>query len=376
MTVQKTMAKLLGSKEQFLLDPGSPETMFLKDLMTSFGPSGHEDIPQRILKEYATKNTNAVSKDVGFYNDVMLMLNPDADKRFAFAAHADKIGYVVLRIEDNGMIRVSKLGGSNPQIALGKFANLLGDQGLVRGIFTWPAIHIINQMEKKPFEATPERLTFDAGFRSRKQAEDAGVYPGCPIMLESGFDILNNNYIVGVADNQIGTFISMQALRVVEAMGISIGVSLLNTSQEEVGLKGSTRMANHMSQIGVEAVLFTDVCHDTSGPHTNRDIHGDINGDHVAIAVGPSVARNFGNKVFQIAMDAGLEPQRYAAANTPYLTGTDLDPFAEKGIPSALISTPVRYMHSPVERLSISVVYDAIRVMAETAMEFDRSGRF
>ena len=360
---------VLGEKDQFLSVPKGRSFQLMKGLMTSFSVSGDEVAAQKIVIDYLHQHTDFKVRELNPYHDTVAVLNPGKAGGVSISSHLDKIGFAVLYVTDKGLIIVKRIGGSNPQISIGGRATLKTRTGKeIRCVSGWPAMHILGTMKDKPDATNEKNLHFNAGFRSKKEAEDAGIMPGDLIMMDSTVELLNGN-VSGVLDNQIGVFIDVMVCAILNELNVDFGVHAVFNGQEELGTKGSIRTAQYMKEQGINLAIFTDVCHNTNARFVKKDQHGDIVSDKVAIARGPSISTMHENQAFEVAEEFGINVQAYLAAyKSAFITGTDLDPVAEVGIPSILFSLPSDYMHSGIEMALVAAVYDLIKLKVATVI--------
>ena len=203
---------------------------------------------------------------------------------------------------------------------------------------------------------------------TKAEVEAMGIHVGCVVTYEDEFMTLNNRYFVGRAlDNRIGGFMIAEVARLLKAnrKKLDFGLYIANCVQEEVGLRGAQMLAH---TIQPDVAIVTDVCHDTSTPMINKILEGDtVCGKGPVLTYGPAVH----NKLLGLIMDTArankILIQRDAASRS---TGTDTDAFAYSngGIPSALISLPLRYMHTTVEMAEIQDVEGVIKLIYQTLL--------
>ena len=202
--------------------------------------------------------------------------------------------------------------------------------------------------------------------RLKRKVEDLGIQIGNVITYEDEFIVLNDRYYVGRAlDNRMGSFMIAQVARLLKKNGIKLPYTLyvVNSVQEEVGLRGAQMIAQ---TIQPDVALVTDVGHDTSTPMLNKIRHGDFKaGNGPQLAFAPAVHNKFLDLIMQTAEEHDIPFQREANSRS---TGTDTDAFAYSngGVISALISLPLRYMHTTVEMTHKEDVDNVIRLLYHT----------
>jgi putative aminopeptidase FrvX len=210
-----------------------------------------------------------------------------------------------------------------------------------------------------------KNIFLDLGCKSKEEVEELGVHVGCVVTFEDEFMLLNNKYFVGRAlDNRIGGFMIAEVARRIKENGTSLPYSLyiVNAVQEEIGLRGAEMIAH---RIKPDVAIVTDVCHDTQSPAYNKIQNGDLSCNKgPVLTYGPAVHNNLLNMIIDTATSKNIPFQRASAYRA---TGTDTDAFAYSGsgVCSALISLPLKYMHTTVEMVSIEDVEHVIDLMFE-----------
>ena len=237
-------------------------------------------------------------------------------------------------------------------------------KGIVKAIFGWPAIHTRHGKDEKSPQL--DNIFLDCGCSSKEEVEKLGVHVGCVVTYEDKFMILNNNFYTGRAlDNRIGGFMIAEVARLIKKNNIKLpfGLYITNSVQEEVGLRGAQMITE---TIKPDVAIITDVCHDTQTPMINKIKQGDLfSGKGPVLTYGPAVHNNLLNLIIKTAEDKKIPFQRAAASRS---TGTDTDAFAYStgGVASALISLPLRYMHTTVESVHKDDVKNVIKLIFET----------
>ena len=259
------------------------------------------------------------------------------------------------------LVYLRRNGGSDHQIAPSKRVNIHTDKGIVKAIFGWPAIHVRDAAKEE--SPTQKNIFLDLGCKNEKEVEALGVHVGCVITYEDELMELNNRYFVGRAlDNRIGGFMIAEVARLLKESKTKLpfGLYIVNSVQEEVGLNGATMIAH---KIKPNAAIITDVCHDTQTPMMNKVASGDLAcGKGPVLSYGPAVQNNLLKLIIEAAKKNKIEFQRQAVSRS---TGTDTDAFAysNEGVASALISLPLRYMHTTVETVHKEDVENVIKLI-------------
>ena len=340
---------------------------FLEKYLNNTSPTGYEESGQRIWLDYLKPYIDTY--EVGNYGTVTAIVNPEAPYKVVIEAHADEISWYVNYISSDGFIYVIRNGGSDHMIAPAMRVNLHTEKGLIDGVFGWPAIHLRRNKD----EITPkvENITIDVGAKNKEEVLAMGIHVGTVVTFKDGFFQLNNRYYGGRAlDNRIGGFMIAEVTRFLKSQKqkLPFGLYIVNAVQEEVGLRGA-EMA--VERIKPDLAIITDVCHDTSTPLIDAKTVGDTNcHEGPAIAYAPAVQNKVRELIIQAANKYQIPFQREASSRS---TGTDTDAFAygNGGTPSALISLPLRYMHTTVEMVSKMDVENCIKLIYASLLDIN-----
>ncbi|MBA4239388.1 MAG: peptidase M42 [Sphingobacteriaceae bacterium] len=351
------MAKKSAKKEKSIFTQNS--LTFLKDYLNNPSPTGFESAGQKMWLNYIKPYID--EHYVDNYGTVVGIVNPDAPYKVIIEAHADEISWFVHYITKDGFIYLRRNGGSDHQIAPSKRVNIFTDKGIVKGVFGWPAIHVRDAAKEET--PTLKNIFLDLGCKSDKEVEELGVHVGCVVTYDDEFMVLNDRYFVGRAlDNRVGGFMIAEVARLLKESKTKLpfGLYIVNAVQEEVGLNGATMIAH---KIKPNAAIVTDVCHDTQTPMMNKITSGDLAcGKGPVLSYGPAVHNNLLKVIIDAATKNKIDFQRQAASR---VTGTDTDAiaFSNDGVPSALISLPLRYMHTTVESVHKDDVENVIKLI-------------
>lgn len=348
---------------------------FLFKYLNNASPTGYESEGQRIWLEYIKNYCDESFVDA--YGTAVAVINPKADFRVVIEAHADEISWYVHYITKDGFIYVRRNGGSDHMIAPSKRVNIHTKKGIVKAVFGWPAIHTrLNNNGKTEESPKLNNIFLDCGCSSKEEVEKLGIHVGCVITYEDELMVLNKKYYVGRAlDNRIGGFMIAEVARMLKENKVKLpfGLYITNAVQEEVGLRGAQMI---VERIRPQIALVTDVCHDTQTPMINKVEQGDFTaGEGPVIAYGPAVQNNLRELIIDTAEKEKIKFQRYAASR---VTGTDTDAFAYAtgGVPSALISLPLRYMHTTVEMVHKEDVENVIRLIYACLLKIKNKHNF
>lgn len=346
---------------------------FFERYINNPSPTGFEWKGQQLWLDYLKPYIDEYYVDN--YGTAVGIINPTAEYKVVIEAHADEISWFVNYITSDGLIYVIRNGGSDHQIAPSKRVNIYTETGMVKAVFGWPAIHtrLGGEKEEAP---TLKNIFLDCGCTSKEEVEKLGIHVGCVITYEDEFMILNDRYYVGRAlDNRAGGFMIAEVARLLKENKVTLpfGLYIVNAVQEEIGLRGAEMIAH---RIKPNVAIVTDVTHDTSTPMINKITQGDLScGKGPVISYAPAVQNNLNKLLIDSAQKAGIPFQRQASSRS---TGTDTDAFAysNDGVPSALISLPLRYMHTTVEMIHKEDVDNVIRLIYESLLNIQNGQDF
>lgn len=331
---------------------------FLEKYLNTQSPTGWEVEGQKVWLEYIKPYIDKWEVDA--YGSVVGIVNPDTKFKVVIEAHADEIGFTVFGIDDKGYLSVVKNGGSDPQVAPGQPVKIIGERGVVNGVFGWLAIH-----ERKGNTIQPEtdKLYVDVGASSKEEVLKMGIHIGCPLTYDTQYRMLNDTYHQSRAlDNRLGGFVIAEVLRKLKEKDVKLdfGLYIVNAVQEEIGLRGAKMM---VERIKPDLAIITDVCHDAYSPLYSVKSVGDIKcGLGPVLWYGVDNQRNFVKFIQKVAKKKDI---KYQISTYNGNSGTDTSAFyqANGGVTSALISFPLKYMHSSVEMVHKSDVDQTIKLI-------------
>jgi endoglucanase len=345
---------------------------FLRTLVNTPSPVGHEARGQRVWLDYVRKFADETFSDA--YGNCVGVLNKGGSPRLMLAGHADEIAMAVNYITDDGYIYVRRMGGVDAAITKAQRVIIHTRKGPVKGVVGNVAPHLMKE-EKEPKPPKIHDIFIDIGVSSRKEAEGL-VQIGDPLTLADEFDLLRNDLAVARAfDNRIGTFSVAEALRLLSESKarLKAEVCAVSNVQEEVGLLGARQIAYSLKP---DIALVVDVTHATDYPNVNKPQHGDVR-----IGKGPALTHGGCNhpeviaRLEEVAKAKRIPLQHEAMSST---SGTDTDAifWTRGGIASALISLPNRYMHSPVEIVSLKDLVLIPELLAGFASSLKKGEQF
>lgn len=338
---------------------------FLENYLNIASPTGFEFPGQKIWLDYIKPYVDDYISDT--YGTVVGVVNPKAEYKVVIEAHADEISWFVSYITDDGYIYLKRNGGSDHMIAPSKRVNIHTKKGVVKAVFGWPAIHVRDHQK----EETPsiKNIFLDCGCTSKKEVEKLGVHVGCVATFEDELMMLNDRYFVGRAlDNKMGGFVIAEVARTLKQnkKKLPFGLYIVNSVQEEIGLRGAEMISR---RINPNVAIITDVTHDTHAPMYDKKLQGDTKSDRgPVLTYGPAVHNNVLNMLIDVAAKKKIKFQRDTVSRS---TGTDTDAFAYSGmgVASALISIPLKYMHTTVEMVHKNDIENTIKLMYEFLLQ-------
>lgn len=340
-------------------------TAFLYKYLNNASPTGFESSGQKIWLDYIKPYIDEYIVDT--YGTVVGIINPHATYKVVIEAHADEISWFVNYISEEGYLYLRRNGGSDALIAPSMRANIHTKKDIVKGIFGWPAIHVRN-IEKDEVP-TVKNIFIDCGCKNKDEVAKMGIHVGSVVTFEDELMELNDRFYVGRAlDNRIGGFMIAEVARLIKENNnqLNFGLYIVNAVQEEIGLRGAEMIAHRLRP---NLAIITDVCHDTQSPMYKKVEQGDLScGKGPVLTYGPAVQNNVLEMLIDVAEKQNIPFQRAAVTRS---TGTDTDSFAysHEGVASALISLPLKYMHTTVETVHKEDVQNVIRLIYEAVVQ-------
>ncbi|WP_320668948.1 M20/M25/M40 family metallo-hydrolase [Patulibacter defluvii] len=341
----------------------------LRELLTTPGPSGREAAAAAVWRRHAGAFAE-VEHDVVGSSVARVPATTEGVPSLAVVGHIDEIGLIVTHVDDRGFLRVAQVGGWDPQQLVGQRVRLLAKGGEISGVVGKKPIHLMEPDDRTRATKLKE-LTIDIGARDREDAlevvrvGDVAVIDVAPLELRSGRVASRS------LDNRVGSFVAYETARLVaEAGGAPGEVQGWAVTQEETGLSGAKTTA-HRVRPQIAVVVDVTFASDQPGVDSNEI------GEH-PLGSGPVIERGtplhpwVTDTLIEVAEAEGIEHTISAVGRA---TGTDADAIhiAADGIPTAVVSVPLRYMHSSVETVQVSDVLDTARLLAAFARRLDAS---
>jgi putative aminopeptidase FrvX len=338
-----------------------PETF--RKLLTAAGPSGYEQAPAAVFRDAAAAFGAEVTTDT-IGSTVARVKGTGGGPLTAVIGHIDEIGLIVHHIDDDGFLWFTGVGGWDPIVLVGQRVEIATRDGVVFGVVGKKPIHLMRDEDRKKVPQLKE-LHVDIGAqdgddaRSRVRIGDVAVIAGEPV------EIGGDRVVSRSMDNRVGCFVALEAARLVaEAGGASGDVAAVAAAQEEITFGGSTTTAYSLRP---DVAIAVDVTFATEQPGIDEKELG-----RHRFGSGPVLQRGstLDPLVFELLHEAAeAEGIPFTVAASARYTGTDADAthVSRGGIPSTVVSVPLRYMHSPVEMVQLSDVENAAKVIAAFA---------
>jgi endoglucanase len=336
---------------------------FLRHLLDSPGPSSYETLPARAWRGEAQGFADRVDPDVS--GNSFATLNPAAAPRVMLAGHIDEIGVMVTYIDDEGYLSFDTIGGWDHQVFVGQRVQLLSQGGPVPGVIGKKAIHLMEKEDREKVSKA-EDLWIDIGATTRAEAS-ARVRVGDPgVLASSVLEFPNGRLVSRSLDNRVGAFVVLEALRYLAKDRPTARVTAAATTREEISYTGGGASSG-ARVVEADVAIVVDVTHATDYPGVEKRKHGDYK-----LGGGPVISR--GASINPVLVDLLLEAAK--AENIPCTleaaprgTSTDADNIftSLKGVATALVSVPLRYMHSPNEMVVLEDLDRTARLLAATA---------
>jgi len=336
---------------------------FFKQLIETPSPTGFEEKIQAVVRDYMAPHADGIETDV--HGNVIVVKKPDAKNvdaplRVMLAGHCDQIGLLVNYIDAEGFLYVLQLGGWDPPMLIGQRVVVWAKSGPIAGIIGKKPIHLLTDDEKKKVVKLQD-LWIDIGAKNKEEAESL-IEIGTPVTVELEYRELRNDMISAPgADDKAGVWVVMEALRRADASKLKCAVYAVSTVQEEVGLRGAKTSAYGIDpQVGIAV----DVTFATDCPTIEKKLNGEVTvGNGPVISRGPNMNNKLVDALVQTAKAGEIACQMCAEGR---ITGTDAGMIQvnRTGVATALVSIPNRYMHSPVELVSLKDMDAAADLLA------------
>jgi len=341
----------------------APSLAFLKKLLDSPGPSSYEALPARAWRAEAQGFADGVTADVS--GNSFATLNADAAPRVMLAGHIDEIGVMITYLDEDGFLSFDTIGGWDHQVFVGQRVQLLGRDGPVSGVIGKKAIHLMEKEDREKV-SKPEDLWIDIGAANRAEAAARVRVGDAGVLSSTVLEFPNGRIVSRSLDNRVGAFVVLEALRRLSRERPVARVTAAATTREEISYTGGGARTG-ARVIEADVAVVVDVTHATDYPGVEKRKHGEYR-----LGGGPVIAR--GAAINPVVVDlliaaAEAEGIPYMLEAAPRGTSTDADNIftALKGVATALVSVPLRYMHSPNEMVVLEDLDRTARLLAAVA---------
>jgi len=336
---------------------------FLRKMVAAPSPSGYEQPAQRVFRDYVAPFAQ-VSTDVMGNVHAFVKGSRQKPPRVMLIGHSDEIGFQVKYIDDNGFIYFSAIGGVDPHLTPGQRVHIHCRNGVMFGVVGKKPIHLMEAKDRDTVIKLDSQY-IDIGAENKKAAEQL-VLVGDPVTFAGELEKLHGDRVTSRGfDDKAGSFVVAEVLRRVTESAKKLPVDLYGVSsvQEEVGLRGGVTSSYTVNpDIGI--CVEVDFC--TDQPDVERKHNGEV-----GLGKGPILPRgpNINPPLFELLADtAKREKIPVQFTGIPKASGTDANvmQISRGGMATALVKIPLRYMHTPVEVLSLSDLDNAIKLIAAT----------
>jgi endoglucanase len=343
---------------------------FLEALLNSPSPSGYERPIQDVVRRFVGEFADDVTTD--WHGNVIAAVNPQGSPRIMLAGHCDQIGLMVKHIDDKGFLRVTAIGGWDMQMLLGQKLQIWTKSGAIPGVIARKPIHLLPQDERKNVPEMKD-LWIDIGAANGDEAREA-VAVGDPVTLQLGLQMMRNNIAAGPGmDNRVGVWVVMNALKQAAAAKPKAAVFGVSTVQEEIGLRGAQTSAFTVApQIGIAV----DVTHATDCPTIDENQYGRVKlGQGPVLYRGPNVNPVLFERLTDVAKRQGI-PFQPNGISVPASNDANVMQISRGGTATGIVAIPNRYMHSPVEMVSLTDLEHAADLISHFCAAVDPSSDF
>jgi putative aminopeptidase FrvX len=352
---------------------GAPR--LLLDLLAARGPSGYESAPADVWREGASSFA-AVSTDIVGTPLALVAAKhgyEGAHRRLLVMGHIDEIGLIVTHIDDEGYLWFRGVGGWDAEVLVGQRVVLDTRDGPVTGVVGKKPIHLLREEDRKKV-ADIREMHIDIGARDGDQARELVRIGDVAVIDSTPAELPNGRLTSRALDNRLGSFVALEAARLVaEAGGSQWELAAVAATQEETTFGGSRTSAFALEP---DAAIVVDVTHATDAPGIDLKEAGKHE-----LGSGPVISRgsNLNPTLFELLHDtAEAESIPFTVEATARATGTDADAvhISRGGVPTGLVLVPIRYMHSPVELVQLEDVHACARLIAAVALALDGEQQF
>ena len=332
---------------------------FLKALLETPSPSGYEQPAAKLWRRYVEGSVDELVADV--HGNSIAILNPKAEFKFMLTGHIDEIGLTLMHIDDKGYIYTAPIGGVDPALLVGQRVSIVTNKGSVLGVIGRKAIHQMQPDERKK-GVEMDNIWIDIGASNKKEAKKR-VQIGDPVVIDVECRTLYGDKIVSRAtDDKAGAFVVAEVMKALTKRKLNICVIGVATVQEEVGLRGAITSAY---RVHPQAGIAVDVTFASDHPDTDPKKTGEVKlGKGPVLHRGPNINPVMERELFNIAKARKI-PCQLTAEPRPSGTDANAIQLCRGGAATGIVSIPNRYMHTPVEVISIKDVDYCVKLLTE-----------
>ena len=353
----------------------SEDKQFLQDLIEHPSPSGYEQPVAEVLRNRLAKSADSVeTNEMGSVHGTLK--GSGEAPSVIVAAHIDEIGFMVSYIDDDGFIYFKAVGGIDaailPGLRVDLYATGSGKTEKIRGVLGRKPIHLLPPEERK--DVTPiDKLHID--LMLDKEEVKKRVRIGDIATFGVGFEESEGGLAVSRAfDDKSCVWVGTRVLEELKKLGKQkADYTFAGTVQEEIGLRGGQTSGY---AVNADVNIAIDVTHATDYPGIEKSKYGDIK-----LGAGPVISRgpNINPVLFDRLVAAAEKAQvPYQIEAQPRGTGTDANAMQlnRGGKATALLSVPLRYMHTPTEVISLEDLENTVKLLTQFVADLDESCDF
>jgi putative aminopeptidase FrvX len=335
----------------------------LDKLLRTGAPSGHEGPAAAIWREeasFAELSTDGLGSSIARVGDAAPLL--------AVVGHIDEIGLVITHIDEKGFLWFSPIGGWDPQILVGQRVEIRGRDGLVPGVVGRKPIHLLEQEQRKKVVEL-KGLHIDIGVADREEAA-ALIRVGDPVVVAAEpLRLAGDRLVSRSMDNRLGAYVALESLRrCAERSSLKCSFVAIAAVQEEIGLFGARTSA---FEVRPDLAVAVDVTHATDAPGVDeKEVGSHQLGSGPVISRGSTLSPKVFELLVETAEDAGID-HTVGASGRATSTDADAIQISRSGIPTGLVSIPLRYMHSPVELVDLGDLEATVELLAAFAARLE-----
>lgn len=355
---------------------------FMEDLVNSFGPSGFEEEPARIVKDYVSGFSDRVYSDK-LGSVIFETKGTSEGPKVLLPGHMDEVGFIVSSVSKLGFLTFNPLGGWFDQVLLGQRVVIRTDKGMINGVIAAKPPHLLSP-EERGKQVVMKRMFVDIGASNADEAIAMGVRVGNPIVPDSRFSTMkktvykngrkNGEDVVGIGkafDNRIGTWVTAEVVRRLAENEIPHPNAVIGaaTTLEEEGLRGAHTVA-YVTKPDVCLTLDTDLAGDVPGIEESEA--------SAKMGYGPSITTYDSSMIpnqalIRLMIKTGDRKKiPYQLSQVVADTDAGVIHMSNAGCPSVALGVPARHIHSHVGMFSMVDAENCVKLVVEVVKQLDR----